>query len=119
MALALTTEPSIGQPAPAATGTSTNWMRNVVLTQADVTAPSSIEELQRCVSTASPPVRVLGSGHSFTPLCDCDGAGTRVSLHGMRRVWGLRATDDSASIFCEGGTQFYHDCNHRRKVSSS
>ena len=89
-----------------------NWMGNVVLTQAKVVSPSSIEELQECVRAAAPPVRVLGSGHSFTPLCVCDEVGTRVSLHGLRRVWDLRSANGSASILCEGGTQLYgvHSC---------
>jgi xylitol oxidase len=83
----------------------TNWMGNVTFTRAAALAPSSIEELQHCVAAAVPPLRVLGAGHSFTPLCDCDQDGTSLSLSNMRRVWDLRTNEESSSVSCEGGPQ--------------
>lgn len=85
----------------------TNWMGNVVLLERhlSVAAPSTIEQLQQTVRAALPPLRVLGSGHSFTPLCHCDGGGTLVSLRNLRRVWDLRpGSDGAASVVCEGGS---------------
>ena len=84
-----------------------NWMGNVVLGHASVAAPSTIAQLQQTVRAALPPLRVLGSGHSFTPLCHCDGGGTLVSLRNLRRVWDLRpgtGSDGAASVVCEGGS---------------
>jgi FAD/FMN-containing dehydrogenase len=83
-------------------------MGNVHLRQAVAVAPYSIEELQQHVSSASPPLRVIGSGHSFTPLCFCEEVGTLVSMRNLRRVWDLRVSGDSSSIVCEGGTSLPH-----------
>ena len=82
----------------------TNWMGNVHLKQAVAVSPRSIEELQQCVASASAPLRVMGSGHSFTPLCLCEEVGTLVDMHNLRRVWDLRVGDGCSSISCEGGT---------------
>jgi hypothetical protein len=104
IAFAMQATPSVSpapseQPQPM-----TNWMGNVVLRQATVAAPSTITELQQVVRAALPPLRVMGSGHSFTPLCHCDGGGTLVSLRNLRRVWDVRpGSDGAASVVCEGG----------------
>lgn len=82
----------------------TNWMGNVHLKQAVAVSPRSIEELQQCVASASAPLRVMGSGHSFTPLCVCGEVGTLVDMHNLRCVWDLRVGDGCSSISCEGGT---------------
>ena len=82
----------------------TNWMGNVHLKQAVTVSPRSIEELQQCVASASAPLRVMGSGHSFTPLCVCEEVGTLVDMHNLRCVWDLRVGDGCSSISCEGGT---------------
>jgi xylitol oxidase len=87
----------------------TNWMGNVVLQQDSVAAPSTIAQLQQTVRAALPPLRVIGSGHSFTPLCHCDGGGTLVSLRNLRRVRDLRpGSDGAASVVCEGGSSPSH-----------
>ena len=84
-------------------GLAHNWMGNVTLMHSVAAAPTCIEDLQRCVSAAVPPVRIVGSGHSFTPLCSCDGSGTLISMRNLRRVWDFCTTDGSCSIKCEGG----------------
>lgn len=47
----------------------TNWAGNVTFTAADVLRPRSAGELQALVAR-TPKVRVLGAGHSFSPVAD-------------------------------------------------
>ena len=49
--------------------TITNWAGNVTFTTADVLRPQSTGELQAIVAR-TPKLRVLGAGHSFSPVAD-------------------------------------------------
>ena len=89
-----------------ATSPSHNWGKNVPLTVdacGRFVAPSSLAELQEAVRSASH-VRVLGSGHSFAPLCAVEAGGTLVSLRRMRAITHLDPA--SRAITCEGGATF-------------
>jgi alditol oxidase len=57
-----------------------NWAGNVTFGAAQVSRPASVAELQKVVA-ASPRVRALGTGHSFSPVADT--TGTLVSLAGL------------------------------------
>ena len=50
----------------------TNWARNIVFEPASVARPRSRVELAEVLASASS-VRVLGTGHSFSPVCSTDG----------------------------------------------
>lgn len=52
--------------------TTRNWAGNVVFGARAVHRPTSVEELQRLVAGADH-VRVLGTGHSFSPVADTTG----------------------------------------------
>ncbi len=68
----------------------TNWAGNVVATPRIMAAPASIDELRSAVLEATrrgEQVRVVGSGHSFAPLCAT--AGTLIDLSrfsGIERI---------------------------------
>ena len=50
-----------------------NWARNVVWDPAEVLYPASEEEIQGIVRKSvdnSRKIRIIGTGHSFTPLCE-------------------------------------------------
>jgi xylitol oxidase len=61
----------------------TNWAGNVRFSARQVHRPRSVPELQRLVA-ASPRVRALGTGHSFSPIADTPGA--LVSLAGLPKI---------------------------------
>lgn len=53
-----------------------NWAGNVTAPSATLVAPATLDELRRAVveaAKAGKTVRVAGSGHSFSPLCQSDG----------------------------------------------
>lgn len=58
----------------------TNWAGNVVFSPRAFHRPSTLEQLQELVA-GSDRLRVLGSGHSFSPVADTDG--DLVSLAGL------------------------------------
>ncbi|MBL0370412.1 FAD-binding protein [Rhizobium sp. KVB221] len=66
----------------------TNWSGYISAEPAQRASPGSVEELQAVVRSAPGPVRVAGSGHSFTPLVPS--AGTIVSL---QKLEGLKSHD--------------------------
>ena len=69
-----------------------NWSGGVTAAPAHIVAPASEAELAALVTTHPGPVRVVGAGHSFTPLCATDG--TLVSLDALS---GIVSTDANAS----------------------
>jgi FAD-linked oxidoreductase len=68
-----------------------NWSGSATASPASLAQPDTVEALQAIVRTAPGPVRVVGSGHSFTPLVPS--VGTIVSLD---RLAGLSSHDDGA-----------------------
>lgn len=62
------------------TGQLANWAGNVLFSPARFHRPGSVDEVRRLVATGER-VRVLGSGHSFSPLADT--TGDLLSLAGL------------------------------------
>ena len=81
-----------------------NWVGNVEFGSAKAIVPASLEELESAVRGARAPVRVVGRGHSFTPVAECMG-GTLLSLARLNRVLDFRepTADHLGSITIEGG----------------
>jgi len=81
-----------------------NWVGNVEFGSAKAIVPASLEELESAVRGARAPIRVVGRGHSFTPVAECKG-GTLLSLARLNRVLDFRAptADNLGSITIEGG----------------
>ncbi len=71
-----------------AASTWSNWSGNVRATPRQIVRPSDEAELGDIIRTAPGPVRIVGSGHSFTPLVASEG--TILDLGGFS---GLRAHD--------------------------
>ncbi|NWH07918.1 MAG: FAD-binding protein [Alphaproteobacteria bacterium] len=80
-----------------------NWGRGVTAHPARIAAPASDGDVQAVVREAPRPIRVTGSGHSFTPLCDT--SGTLVSLD---RLSGVVAIDkDAQTATIRAGTKIH------------
>ena len=81
-----------------------NWVGNVKFGSAAAIVPASLDELRTAVRGARAPVRVVGRGHSFTPVAECKG-GTLLSLARLNRVLDFRepTADNLGSITIEGG----------------
>ncbi len=81
-----------------------NWSGSVQCTPQQIVKPESIAELARMVKTYGQQgrhVRVVGSGHSFTPLVETDDV--LVSLENMQ---GIESLDEARStVTALGGTQ--------------
>jgi hypothetical protein len=69
-----------------------NWSGSVRSSPADIATPESEPELAATIARARK-VRVVGAGHSFTPLCDT--GGTLVSLSELRDSLGEVAADNT------------------------
>jgi FAD-linked oxidoreductase len=81
-----------------------NWSGSVQSTPQEIVTPRSIDELARMVKTYGQQgrhVRVVGSGHSFTPLVETDDA--LVSLENMQGIESLDETHGTVSAL--GGTR--------------
>ena len=81
-----------------------NWVGNVQFNSAETVVPASLDELRAAIRAARAPVRVVGRGHSFTPVAECKG-GTLLSLARLNRVLDFRepTADNLGSITIEGG----------------
>ena len=81
-----------------------NWVGNVKFESAETVVPSSLDDLRAAVCGARAPVRVVGRGHSFTPVAECKG-GTLLSLARLNPVLDFRepTADSIGSITMEGG----------------
>lgn len=85
-----------------------NWGGGVMFQASRVAVPRSMAELRDVVRDAAPPVRVLGRGHSFSPVCAVPG-GTLVSLAQMSRVLRYEppgAGGQPGSVTVEGGCTY-------------
>lgn len=80
-----------------------NWSGSVTSAPREVVAPGSVDELARLVAdraTAGQHVRVVGSGHSFTPLVQTDD-----TLIRMDRLSGITSFDaERGLVTVMGGT---------------
>ena len=84
-----------------------NWSDNVHFGAAQVQVPRSLAELQASVKNAAAPCRVVGRGHSFSPVAEC-GGGTLLSLHNLNQVLDFKApaAGGLGSITVQGGTTY-------------
>ena len=90
-----------------------NWVGNVEFGSAKAIVPASLEELESAVRGARAPIRVVGRGHSFTPVAACEG-GTLLSLARLNRVIDFQAptADRIGSITIEGGVTYTEVIQH-------
>ncbi|MGE3267221.1 MAG: D-arabinono-1,4-lactone oxidase [Chloroflexota bacterium] len=70
-----------------------NWSGGVRSTPSRIVSPRDEGELAAALAASDEPVRVVGAGHSFTPLCATDGM-----LLSLDALTGLVSTDATASI---------------------
>jgi alditol oxidase len=78
-----------------------NWAGNITFGAAQVSRPGSVAELQQLVA-ASPRVRALGTGHSFSDIADT--GGVLVSVAGLPRV--LELDRDRAQVTVSAGLRY-------------
>ena len=83
------------------TGPLTNWAGNITFGASSVSRPGSAAELQQVVA-ASPRVRALGTGHSFSDVADT--GGVLVSVAGLPRV--LELDRDRAQVTVSAGLRY-------------
>ena len=74
-----------------------NWSGGVTCKPKEIVAPKDDVALAAAVRTAEGTVRVPGSGHSFTPICDSDG-----TLIDMAAFAGLKNVDEAAQVATMG-----------------
>ena len=84
-----------------------NWGGNVWFGAAQVHEPRTLAELQASVRDAAAPCRVVGRGHSFSPVAECAG-GTLLSLRHMNGILDFEAPAAGGLgwITVEGGTTY-------------
>jgi FAD/FMN-containing dehydrogenase len=80
-----------------------NWSGSVACAPASIVSPSTEAELVALLAEGDGPVRVAGSGHSFTPLCET--AGTIVSLEGLTGLVAADPATGTATIWA--GTRLH------------
>ncbi len=83
-----------------------NWSGEVIAAPARIETPDSEEALITLVKQAAKakqPIRVTGTGHSFTPLCATDGM--LVSLDGMQGMVSVDLANLNATVW--GGTKLW------------
>lgn len=73
-----------------------NWSGSVRASPATHLVPASEHALATAIRDASGPVRVVGSGHSFTPICET--AGTLVSLDALQGVVSVDVVRNRATV---------------------
>lgn len=80
-----------------------NWSGGVRAAPARLARPRDERELCEVIRAGPPPVRAVGTGHSFTPLCETDG-----TLVDLGHLSGLKAVDADARLATFGaGTPLY------------
>jgi FAD-linked oxidoreductase len=80
-----------------------NWSGLVKAAPKDIVRPTSEGELAASITSSAGPVRVAGSGHSFTSLCQTDG--TLLSLDAMQGLVSVDAQAQTATI--KAGTKVH------------
>lgn len=78
-----------------------NWAGNVAFSPTEVARPRSVDELSEIVAQSTR-VRVLGTGHSFSPVADTEG--TLVVLDAMPRT--LEVDAGSATVLVSAGVRW-------------
>lgn len=80
-----------------------NWSGRVHCVPARIDAPASLDSLQAVVRAGQRPVRVVGSGHSFTEIAATDGS--LISLDAMQGVTGVDRDSCVATVLA--GTKLW------------
>ena len=80
-----------------------NWSRLVQSVPKAIVQPESEAEVSAAVRDSDGPVRVTGSGHSFTALCQTDG--TLLSLDRMQGLVGVDRQANNATV--KAGTKIH------------
>lgn len=80
-----------------------NWSGLVRATPTAIETPANEIELAAVVRAAEKGVRVAGSGHSFTPICET--SGTLISLDAMQGVVSVDAAAQTATV--KAGTKIH------------
>src|SRR5262245_54166073 len=83
-----------------------NWAGNLQAEPTNIAYPTSEAEviaLVRRAASEKEPIRVVGSGHSFTPLCVTNG--TLITLNGLQVVIASEQASQTARIYA--GTKIY------------
>lgn len=80
-----------------------NWSGWIKASPQQLSKPSNESELVAAVREGPVPVRVVGSGHSFTALGETDG--TLISLDGFQGIVGTNAADLTATV--RAGTKIH------------
>ncbi|MBM4382570.1 MAG: FAD-binding protein [Deltaproteobacteria bacterium] len=92
-----------------------NWSGSVRFTPAEKVAPTSVAEVQAAVARAAKAgrgVRAIGSGHSFTPLCETQGLQLVTS-----RLRGVESVDTARrEAWLLGGSKLYQVGEPLRKA---
>lgn len=73
-----------------------NWSGSVKANPQAILTPGTIEALQQAIRSAEGPVRIAGSGHSFTPLVET--SGTLLDLSAFSGLTGHDAARHTASF---------------------
>lgn len=83
-----------------------NWCGNVRFGGRPA-VPTTLAALQGAVRQGAAPIRVVGRGHSFSPVAECAG-GTLISLARLNRVLSFEEPSECrlGSITFEGGTTY-------------
>ncbi|MBX7254756.1 MAG: FAD-binding protein [Candidatus Hydrogenedentes bacterium] len=84
-----------------------NWSGRVRCAPERIEIPSGLEELQRTVREGNSPIRVVGSGHSFSDIVATDG--TLLSLDAMQGVFDVNREMCEATVWA--GTKLWR-LNH-------
>jgi FAD/FMN-containing dehydrogenase len=93
-----------GAPAdPAGRPGWSNWSGRIRCRPREIVRPGSEEELVERLAGAPAPVRVVGSGHSFTGLCATEG--TLISLERLQGLLGVDAGRRRATVLA--GTELH------------
>ncbi len=80
-----------------------NWSGRVRCAPERIETPSTLEDLQRVVREGPPPIRVVGSGHSFSELVATDG--TLISLDALQGLADIDRDACEATVYA--GTKLW------------
>jgi len=89
-----------------------NWGGQVLFGQVKNSTPQTLHDLQEVVRATVGPLRVVGRGHSFSPICQVEG-GTLVSLARFSRILSYCSpkAGQAGSVTFEGGATFTALCH--------
>ena len=92
-----------------------NWTGNISWNPAHFFLPNSKEELKRIIEDAieiKQNIRVIGSGHSFSPLCAT--SGYTISLDNLQYI--QQNASDNKLVDIQGGAKLYQISEELNKL---